>query len=384
MELDAINSVNGEENTSISDDSALGPPFEGLDAVLAENLHLRDTNNLSGMNGGNTPVLDTVIDPFAGDVSGQLNELIFGRLDLIQSQNSFDGVDNAFVGGGSNSFPVGDSSSFNQDNAPVGNGNRNFGSDNATIGNSNSDYGSDSATIGNGNWNFNDNNATIGNGNWLFASDNTTLGNGNWYWDDGSNNATLGNGNWQFNSDNSTIGNGNWGFGNNNTTIGNGNWGFGNNNTIIGNGNWDFGNNNTIIGNGKWIFDDNNIVVGDYKIPKDSELIPPEFQGDVDSLINSLIGSMGEKFLPLTGDLGGSETETFNRLILSQNNGNMSTDVEEFLALLNEIQTNAIAYQHWQKPQPVPESASSVSLVVVGLVYLLLSKLKQGFCRQPR
>ncbi|MDB9379989.1 hypothetical protein PN460_19150, partial [Nodularia sphaerocarpa CS-585A2] len=224
--------------------------------------------------------------------------------------------------------------------------------------------------IGNGNWNFNHDNTTIGNGNWLFAGDNTTLGNGNWYWDDGSNNSTLGNGNWQFNSDNATIGNGNWGFGNHNTTL--------------GNGNWNFGNNNTIIGNGNWIFDDNNIVIGDYKISQDSDLIPPDFQTDVDNLINSLIGGMGEKFLPLTGSLGESETDTLNRLILSQNNGNTATDIEQFLALLNGIKTNAIASQHWQNPQPVPESTPSISLLLVGIIYLLWSKFKPVFLRPAK
>ncbi|TVP56219.1 MAG: hypothetical protein EA343_24380, partial [Nodularia sp. (in: Bacteria)] len=181
---------------------------------------------------------------------------------------------------------------------------------------------------------------------------------------------TLGNGNWQFNSDNATIGNGNWGFGNNNTTL--------------GNGNWNFGNNNTIIGNGNWIFDDHNIVVGNQKISHDSELFPPDFQSDVDSFINSLMSGMGENFLPLTESFGVSEMDTLNRLILSQENGNISTDIEQFLALLTGIQSHGhgMTSQHlWQKPQSVPEPASSVSLVAVGLVCLLLSKFKQGFCR---
>lgn len=375
MEIPVTNSFNGEENTAVGDSQIQRPPFEGIDEVFAENVLLSQTNDISGISADQLPVVDSVIDPFAGDISGQLNELIFGRLQSLQDENLFNGVENT--------FPGGDSSSLNQDKPPVGNDNSNFGSDNATIGNSNSDFGSDSATIGNGNWNFNNDNATIGNGNWLFAGDNTTLGNGNWYWDEGSNNSTLGNGNWQFNSDNATIGNGNWGFGNQNTTLGNGNWDFGNNNTTIGNGNWDFGNNNTIIGNGNWIFDDNNIVIGNYKIPQDSELIPPDFQTDVDSLINSLIGGMGEKFLPLTGSFGVSEIDTFNRLILSQHNGHTSADIEQFLALLNGIQSNAIASQPWTNPQPVPESTPSVSLLLVGLAYLLLSKFPQ-FRRQAK
>ncbi|HYW21951.1 MAG TPA: hypothetical protein VE956_22105 [Nodularia sp. (in: cyanobacteria)] len=355
MDIAATNSFNSDIKTQ-------RPPFEGVDELFAQNVLLSETNNISANSGVDHPVVDSLIDPFAGDISGQLNGLIFDRLKSLQDEKVFDGVENV--------FPGGDSSSLNQDSPPVGNGNRNFGSDNATIGNSNSDFGSDSATIGNGNWNFNNDNATIGNGNWLFAGNNTTLGNGNWNWDEASNNSTLGNGNWQFNSDNATIGNGNWGFGNNNTTL--------------GNGNWNFGKNNTIIGNGNWIFDDNNIIIGDYKIPKDAELIPPGFQTDVDNLINSLIGGMGEKFLPLTGSLGVSETETFNQLILSQYNGHTSTDIQEFLALFKEIQTNAIAYQNSQKPQPVPESAPSISLLLVGIIYLLWSKFKPGFIRPAK
>ncbi|GAX34963.1 hypothetical protein [Nodularia sp. NIES-3585] len=125
-------------------------------------------------------------------------------------------------------------------------------------------------------------------------------------------------------------------------------------------------------------------MVGDHKLPQDSELIPADFQTDVDNLIDSLIAGMGENFLPLTGSFGESETQTFNRLILSQDNGNISTDIEQFLALLTGMRSNAIAYQYWQNPQPVSESASSVSLIVVGLVCLLLSKFKQGFCDQAR
>ncbi|MDH6060500.1 hypothetical protein NWP17_08625 [Chrysosporum bergii ANA360D] len=323
------------------------PPFQGLDELLGENLPLSDREQ--------KPVVDSIIDPFAGDVSGQLNQLVFDRLQSVMSENPSDG---------------GDSSSLPQNNATIGNGNRNFGSD--------------SATIGNGNWNFNHNNGTIGNGNWLFAGDNKTLGNGNWYWDEGSSNATLGNGNWQFNSNNSTIGNGNWGFGNNNTTIGNGNWDFGNNNTIIGNGNWIFEDNNTVVGNGNWVIDENNQIIGNEKSTKDLELVPPDIKTDVDNLIDSLMGRMGENFLPLTANLGESEMQTLNRLILSENNGNVSTDIEQFLALLSKIKTNAVTHQPWYNPQTVPEPTFSTSLLVVGIVCLLWSKFKQGFFRQLR
>ncbi|CEJ44926.1 Uncharacterized protein apha_01651 [Umezakia ovalisporum] len=377
MESTDINLFKSREKTLIGDFQPQKPPFAGIDEVLAENLLLSDTNDISN----EKPVGNSVINPFAGGVSSQLNELVFGRLQSVLGENEV-------VSGSGNSFTDGDNSSFNQDNPPFGYGSRNFGSDNANIGNFNSDFGSDSATIGNGNWNFNNDNATIGNGNWLFGSNNTNLGNGNWYWDESSNNSTLGNGNWQFNSDNSTIGNGNWGFGENNTTIGNGNWDFGNHNTIIGNGNWIFDDNNTIIGNGNWIFDDNNTIIGNDKSTSKSESLPLDIKTDVDNLIDSLIGIMGEKFLPLTGGLGVSETETFNRLILSQNNGNISTDIEQFLALLGKIKSNRIAsgtalgpmpYQHGQNLQPVPEPSFSVSLLVMGVVCLLWSKLKQGF-----
>ncbi|WP_414564101.1 MULTISPECIES: hypothetical protein [unclassified Anabaena] len=389
--------------------------------------------------GGNNPNTNTIpggaINPFAGDAGSQLQELIFNRLQLVLGNDFFNGDNNPFTNGANNNpFPMGESSpqqlpfdplriisgenipfsgnmsnsgglTFNEGNAPIGNGNRNFGSDNATIGNFNSDYGNDNATIGNGNWNFNNNNATIGNGNWLLATDNTTLGNGNWYfggnnttlgngnwyWDDGNNNTTIGNGNWQFGSNNTTVGNGNWYLedGSNNRTLGNGNWHFGGNNATVGNGNWDFGNNNTILGNGNWIFTNDNTVVGNgnWLIDSDNtmigvgnndtslELFPPEFRAGADNLINSLIGRIGQDFLVLTGGLGESETQTFNRLILAQsagaNNGDISGDVEQFLASIS-------VYQSVQTPQSVPEASSSISLVVMGLACLLLSKCKKG------
>ncbi len=404
MGASTINQINGRENTLDIGNLLTG----GSSNAVA------DITNISG---ANSPIPGSVINPFAGDGGSQLQELIFNRLKLVLGEDFFKDIDNAlanggnpFAGGnsnpltdgnnpfasGSNPFaggnnpfidggslpqrspfdplqivlgnqtPVSDNSNsstdsppFNKDNAPVGNGNRNFGNNNATIGNFNSDYGSDSATIGNGNWNFSNNNTTIGNGNWLFASDNTTLGNGNWYWDDGSNNATLGNGNWHFGNDNATIGNGNWDFGSNNTIVGNGNWLFTSNNTVVGNGNWLSTNGNTIIGNGS----NTNIL----------ESSPQDIRSDADNLINSLIGRIGQDFLELTGNLGVSETQTFNRLILSRDtNTDFNTNIEQLLASLSST------YQPVQQPQSVPEPTSSLSLVVVGLVCLVLSKFKKN------
>ncbi|MBD0389458.1 MAG: hypothetical protein ICV54_23885, partial [Nostoc sp. C3-bin3] len=305
-------------------------------------------------------------NPFAGGANP-----IAGAGSLLQ-QSPFDPLKEVLGNGnnipssnGGNTSNPG-SQRFNEGNAPVGNGNRNFGSNNATIGNFNSDYGSNSATIGNGNWNFNNDNTTIGNGNWLFGKGNTTLGNGNWYWDDGSNNATLGNGNWHFGSDNATIGNGNWDFGTNNTIIGNGNWVFTSGNEIIGNGNWLANTDNTTIGNV------NNI--------RGLELSPQGIKTDVNNLIDSLIGKIGQNFLGFTKDFDESSSQTFNRLISSKNVGNdtdISSDIEQLLAALSPIQENLINYQPVQNPQPVPEPTSSVSLVVMGLVCLLLSLFKK-------
>ncbi|MEA5504046.1 hypothetical protein VB735_13160 [Halotia wernerae UHCC 0503] len=382
MEASAINQINGKENTS------------GIGNLLASDGSnpVADIGNISG---ASNPIPGGGINPFAGNSGSQLQQLIFNRLQLVLGEDFFKNVDNAlasggnpFAGGDGNLFTDGgslpqspfdplqivlgnqtpfsdnsnsgtDSPSFNKDNAPVGNGNRNFGSNNATIGNFNSDFGSDSATIGNSNWNFNNNNTTIGNGNWLFARDNTTLGNGNWYWDDGNNNATLGNGNWHFGNDNATIGNGNWDFGSNNTIVGNGNWLFTSNNTVVGNGNWLSTHGNTVIGNGS----NTNSLESD----------PQEIRSDVDSLINSLIGRIGQDFLELTGNFGVSETQTFNQLILSRDTGtDFNTNIEQFLVSLSST------YQPVQQPQSVPEPASSVSLVVVGLVCLVLSKFKKS------
>jgi hypothetical protein len=227
-----------------------------------------------------------------------------------------------------------------------------------------------SATIGNGNWNFNNDNATIGNGNWLFGKSNTTLGNGNWYWDDGSNNSTLGNGNWHFGSDNATIGNGNWDFGTNNT--------------IIGNGNWIFTSGNEIIGNGNWLTETDNTTIGSVNNISSLNLSPQGIKTDVNNLIDSLIGKIGQNFLGFTEDFDVSSSETFNRLISPQGVGiddtNISKDIEQLLASLSSIQGNIINYQPVQNPQPVPEPASSVSLAVMGVVCLLLSLFKKQHC----
>lgn len=393
LEASALNPINGGVNAS---NAGIGSNLYGGSSITA---------NSSPIPGGG-------INPFAGDGGSQLQQLIFTRLKLILGENFFKDTDNALagginpfagngspiVGGGTNPFagngiPIVDteslllrspfdplrevlgnnipfsnggntsntgSLSFNEGNAPVGNGNRNFGSDNATVGNFNSDYGSNSATIGNGNWNFNNDNATIGNGNWLFVKDNTTLGNGNWYWDNGSNNATLGNGNWHFGSDNATIGNGNWDFGSNNT--------------IIGNGNWVFTSGNTIIGNGKWLVDSDNTT-------SSLELSSQGIRTDVNSLIDSLIGKIGQDFMVLTGDFEVSSSQTFNRLISSRsvgiNDTDISSNIERLLGSLSVIPGNAIAYQPIQNPHSVPEPAYLVSLVVMGLMCLLLSMFKK-------
>ncbi|MBD2527437.1 hypothetical protein [Nostoc sp. FACHB-133] len=370
------------------------------------------------LSNGNNSIPASGINPFAGDAGSGLQELIFDRLKSILGDNFFNGIDNTLAGGSNpfagsgypipsgatnpfagssnpiagagsllqqspfdplkealgNNIPFSNggntsnlsSQTFNKDNAPIGNGNKDLGSNNATIGNFNSDYGSNSATIGNGNWNFNNDNVTIGNGNWLFGKSNITLGNGNWYWDDGSNNSTLGNGNWHFGSDNAIIGNGNWDFGTNNTIIGNGNWVFSSGNEIIGNGNWLANTDNTKIGNVNNISSLNLSQLG--------------IKTDVNNLIDSLIGKIGQNFLGLAGDFDVSSSQTFNRLISSKsvgNDTNISGDIEQLLASLSPIQGNFINYQTVQSPQPVPESVSSASLVLMGLMCLLLSLFKK-------
>jgi hypothetical protein len=408
MKASAVNSINSGGNTPNTDNSLAGvslpsrSPFDGLN-------FLGSTGNTSGANSSNIP--GGGINPFAGDAGSKLQQLVSNRLKLVLGDDFFKdtnkalaggsnpfaggsspitgGASNPFAGGNSpiagagsllqqspfdplkevlgNNIPFSGNTSnagkppYNAGNAPVGNGNRNLGNNNATIGNFNSNYGNDSATIGNGNWNFNNNNATIGNGNWLFGKDNATLGNGNWYWDDGSNNATLGNGNWQFGKDNATIGNGNWDFGSNNT--------------VVGNGNWIFTSGNKVVGNGNWLVDGENTTIGGL------ESFPQGSRTDVDNLINSLIGKIGQDFVGLTGNFEVSDAQTFNRLILSKgtsiNGKNISTDIERFLASLSQNQGNGIAYQPGYNAQPVPEPAFSVSLVVVGLLYVLLSKFKK-------
>ncbi|WP_373530374.1 hypothetical protein [Nostoc sp.] len=404
MEASTIDSINGEINTFSTGGSTnlySGSSIATNDSPYSEGSLLTSGRSIPG--GG--------INPFAGDGGSQLQQLIFTRLKLILGENFFKDTDNAlaagtnpFAGNGSpivdggtnpfagNGIPILDAESllqrspfdplrevlgnnipfsnggntsnaasptFNEGNAPVGNGNKNFGSDNATIGNLNFNYGTNSATIGNGNWNFNNENATIGNGNWLFGKDNTTLGNGNWYWDNGSNNATLGNGNWHFGSDNATIGNGNWDFGSNNT--------------IIGNGNWVFTSGNQIVGNGKWLVDSDNNTNG-------LELSSQGIKTDVNNLIDSLIGRIGQDFLVLTEDFDVSSTETFNRLISSRsvniNDTDISNYIERLLPSLSVIQGDG-DYYPVPNSQSVPESASSVSLVVMGLMCLLLSVFKK-------
>ncbi|MEH1905289.1 MAG: hypothetical protein V7L04_28915 [Nostoc sp.] len=424
MQESAVNPINAQINTfSGTSDRNLysGSSFGTNSSLNAEGSLLTGGSNLLA---GNNPIPGGGINPFAGDGGTKLQQLIFDRLKLVLGDNFFHDTNNTLAGGSNpflnggnliagsginpfagNSNPIagagsllqqspfdplkevlgnnipfsnsgntsnpgssnaitnGASPPFNQSNAPVGNGNRKFGSNNATIGNFNSDYGSNSATIGNGNWNFNNHNATIGNGNWLFGKGNTNLGNGNWYWDKGNNNATLGNGNWHFRS--------------NNATIGNGNWDFGSNNTIIGNGNWVFTNGNTIIGNANWLVDSDKTIIGNINNPSISELSPQVIRTDVNNLIDSLIGKIGQDFLGLTGDFDVSSSQTFNQLISSRsvgiNDTNYLKDIQQLLGSLSGIQGNMINYQPVQNPQSVPEPTSSVSLVVIGLVCLFLS-----------
>ncbi|MFS0515890.1 hypothetical protein ACEYW6_14410 [Nostoc sp. UIC 10607] len=372
--------------------------FDRLKLILGDSFFKDIDNTLAGGSnpfaGSDYPIAGGASNPFAGNsnliTGGASNPFagnsnpIAGAGNLLQ-QSPFDplkevlGKNIPFSNAGNTSNAG--SQTFNEGNAPVGNGNKNFGNNNATIGNFNSDYGSNSATIGNGNWNFNNENTTIGNGNWLFAKSNTTLGNGNWYWDNGSNNATLGNGNWHFDSNNTTLGNGNWHFGSDNATIGNGNWDFGSNNTIIGNGNWVFTSGNEIIGNGNWLVDSEKTIIGKVNNTSNLDLSLQEIKTDVNNLIDSLIGKMGQNFLGLTGDFDVSSSQTFNRLISSKsvgiNDTNISNDIEQLLASLSPIQGNMIDYQPVQNPQSVPEPVSSVSLVVIGFVCLLLSLFKK-------
>jgi hypothetical protein len=368
-----------------------------------------NTTNSSVLVGDRNTSVISDINFLIRNRTSQIPQLIFDRLKLILGDDFFNGANNQFFTNGGNPFTIG--------NTPVGNGNRDFGNDNATIGNFNSDYGNINATIGNGNWNFGTNNTTIGNGNWNFGSDNTNIGNGNWYWDYVSNNFNLGNGNWYFDSDNATVGNGNWNFGSDNTTIGNGNWYwdyvsnnstlgngnwyFGNDNTTIGNGNWDFGNNNTIIGNGNWVFTSGNTVIGNGNWLVDSdntsigtsnnteglELFLQVSQPDIDNLINSLVRRIGQDFMVLTDKFDTTESETFNRLILSRssetNNGNISTDIEQFLKILSIIPSNQIPYQPGQNVQSVPEPTSSMSLILFGCVcWLFLRRWRRKETRK--
>ena len=192
------------------------------------------------------------------------------------------------------------------------------------IGNGNHDFGNSNAAIGNANWNYGNNNASIGNGNWNWDSStkNATIGNGNWNLDNSTNNKTVGNGNWNWNGTgyNTTLGNGNWDFGQNNTTLGDGNWDFGKNNTVIGDGNWVYTNNSIVIGNGNWsvIIDKSNPSANDLLTQIDTLKLSVGVKDATNNLVSSLIGSLGEALMPLTGDLGASGLQTYNQLILPQ------------------------------------------------------------------
>lgn len=252
----------------------------------------------------------------------------------------------------------------------------------------NQNSGSNNATIGNGNWDLGNNNATIGNGNWNLekASYNATIGNGNWLRDGTNHNSTIGNGNWYWNSsENSTLGNGNWSFGKDNSTIGNGNWDFGSNNVVIGNGNWLFTDNNVIIGNGNWFLGNDSPASQNIEI---LQTLFPEIKSEVDGLIASLMGEIGEDFTVLTGNLDASGNKTYEQLILSS--GNVSdldtfsqSDLAQFFASLSGMSgTDAttgnsgcfFGCQGGRPNEPVPEPSSALSLLGVGLVYFVWSK----------
>ncbi|AFY46815.1 hypothetical protein Nos7524_0916 [Nostoc sp. PCC 7524] len=277
------------------------------------------TTNSSVLVGDRNTSVISDIDFLIRNRTSQIPQLIFDRLKLILGDDFFNGANNQFFTNGGNPFTIG--------NTPVGNGNRDFGNDNATI------------------------------------------GNGNWYWDYVSNNSTLGNGNWYF--------------GNDNTTIGNGNWDFGNNNTIIGNGNWVFTSGNTVIGNGNWLVDSDNTSIGISNNTESLELFLQVSQTDIDNLINSLVGRIGQDFMVLTENFDTTESETFNRLIVSRssetNNGNISTDIEQFLKILSIIPSNQIPYQPGQNVQSVPEPTSSMSLILFGCVcWLFLRRWRRN------
>lgn len=323
---------------------------------------------LSNFLTGENPFTGLSGNPFSNGDSNNLFEF-FGS-DTSSQQSTLDVLreilgDNITLSGSNNSTVT--NQIYNDNNATIGNSNKNYGSDNATIGNSNTNYGTNSATIGNSNSNFDNNNTTIGNNNWLYASDNTTLGNDNWYGEEGSNN--------------SIIGNNNWSFGSNNLTIGNGNLDFGSNNTIIGNGNIVFTSGNTIVGNGSLVVDSDNTSIGINSNISNLESLTQGIKTDVDGLVNSLIGRIGDEFLTLTETFGVSNSEIFNRLILSRdgdsNEGSIDTDIQQFLASLSYFSENAIAYPPVYSPQPVPEPTFSIPLVVTGFVCLLLSKFKK-------
>ncbi len=306
-------------------------------------------------------------NPFADGVSPFTIDDI--TIPLPEGENPFTNGEISFTEG-ENPFASGELSfTANQDR----------GSNNATIGTGNWNLSSNNATIGNGNWNIDEAtyNATIGNGNWLReqASYNTTIGNGNWYWDSSSENSTLGNGNWSFGSDNSTIGNGNWDFGNNNVVIGNGNWVFTDNTVVIGNGNW-------------FLSDDPSLSEASQSI-ETLEAMFPDLKSDIDSLIGSLTSEFGEEFTVLTGDLDTNQLQTFEQLILSQDDGSAlssfsDSDLTQLFASLGSISgvegtigdpSCFFGGCGGKLPsEPVPEPSSVLSVLGMGLIYFISAK----------
>ncbi|HBE31326.1 MAG TPA: hypothetical protein DDW76_12305, partial [Cyanobacteria bacterium UBA11369] len=175
-----------------------------------------------------------------------------------------------------------------------------------------------------------------------------------------ANNATIGKYNQNLSTDNATIGNGNWLFGTDNATVGNGNWNFGKNNQVIGNGNWIFTDNNTVFGNGNWVLGaDNPIINPDDVINSTPEVFAPKIADNIHNLVDSVMGKIGKDFVGLTGNFSPGEMQTYNQLMLSKDSANKGS--------------NPPASQ----PKDIPEPTSAVSLVILGIGYLLWSRCKK-------
>lgn len=322
-------------------------------------------------------------NPFTGSQENSLasgGNPFAGGYDHIPGGNPFGEGGNPF-GDGENPFADGKN--------PLANGENPFAI--------NRDTGNNNATVGTGNWDLSDSNATIGNGNWNTesATNNATIGNGNWKRGSASDNDTLGNGNWYLgdSSDNSTLGNGNWHFGNNNSTIGNGNWDYGNNNLVIGNGNWLFTDNNIVIGNGNWFLNSDGETGNVNQNINTLEAALPGLKGDVDGLVDYLMGSFGNEFVNagLTSNLSPEGAQTLEQLILAEGPSDgkglsdlSESDIGQILGAVGGFSpTNGNApcfvgcSDRPNQPiaaEPVPEPSSAIPLVALGLAYFFWSK----------